>query len=329
MLFKNTCPNELLNLLEILQKDILFKDYLLVGGTALSLQLGHRKSFDIDLFTLIKQDNNAIENKINLLFNENEIINNNENIFQVLINGIKVDFVSATGKLIEKPIIEDNFKICHYKDISGMKLNVINSETGRKKAKDYVDIAYLIDTLTLPVMFDIYKYKYDKTNILNVKKDLLDVSYINPYTWKDVIMIRNDILVSDVPKYIKSAVQDYNNLYKDNRKCFFNIFKSDNNVYIRHLKYDTSYKDIKEIIGNITEITELENYDEQTKKLTYKNKKGKDIYVLQRYNGIHYDIWHFIRNFDKNQAEIFIQEWNQKYKKNHDHLHQSSIQPDA
>jgi hypothetical protein len=54
MLFKNTCPNELLNLLEILQKDILFKDYLLVGGTALSLQLGHRKSFDIDLFTLLE-----------------------------------------------------------------------------------------------------------------------------------------------------------------------------------------------------------------------------------------------------------------------------------
>jgi len=314
MLFKNSCTNELLKILEILQKDILFKDYLLVGGTALSLQLGHRKSIDIDLFTLNKQDNNAIKNKINLLFEENEVINNNENIFQIFINGIKVDFVSATGKLIEKPIIEDNFKICHFKDISGMKLNIINSETGRKKAKDYVDIAYLIDTLTLPIMFDIYKYKYDKTNILNVKKDLLDVSYINPYTWKDVIMIRNDILVSDVPKYIQSAVKNYNNLYKDNKKCFFNIFKSNNNVSIKHLKYNTGNKDIKETIGNITKITELENYDEKTKKLTYKNQKEKDIYVLQRYNGIYYDIWHFNKNFNKNQAEIFIQEWNQKQK---------------
>ena len=106
MLFKNTCSNELLNLLEILQKDTLFKDYLLVGGTALSLQLGHRKSIDIDLFTLNKQDNNAVKNKIDLLFKNNEVINNNENIFQVIINGIKVDFVSATGKLIEKPVIE-------------------------------------------------------------------------------------------------------------------------------------------------------------------------------------------------------------------------------
>jgi len=318
MLFKNTCSNELLNLLEILQKDTLFKDYLLVGGTALSLQLGHRKSIDIDLFTLYKQDNNIIKNKIDLLFKNNEVINNSENIFQVLINGIKTDFVSATGKLMEKPIIENNFKICHFKDIAGMKLDVINSETGRKKAKDYVDIAYLIDALTLPVMFDIYKYKYNKTNILNVKKDLLDVRYINPYTWKDVIMVKNNIMASDVPKYIQSAVENYNKLY-NNKKKIFNIFKSINRLNITHDKYDTSYKELKETTGDVTKITELETYDEQTKKLTYKNQKGKYVYVLQRNNGIHYDIWHFNRNFDKNQAEIFLQEWNQKHKKNHDH----------
>ena len=68
MLYENTCSSELLNILRILQKDDMFKDYLLVGGTSLSLQLGHRTSVDIDLFTLNKQDNNAIKNKINLLF---------------------------------------------------------------------------------------------------------------------------------------------------------------------------------------------------------------------------------------------------------------------
>ncbi|WP_235280572.1 nucleotidyl transferase AbiEii/AbiGii toxin family protein [Myroides profundi] len=32
-------------------KHPLFKDFRLVGGTALSLQVGHRMSIDIDLFT--------------------------------------------------------------------------------------------------------------------------------------------------------------------------------------------------------------------------------------------------------------------------------------
>lgn len=35
---------------KIMQSDI-FKDFNLVGGTCLSLQLGHRRSIDIDLFT--------------------------------------------------------------------------------------------------------------------------------------------------------------------------------------------------------------------------------------------------------------------------------------
>ena len=37
---------------KIMQSDI-FKDFNLVGGTCLSLQLGHRRSIDIDLFTAI------------------------------------------------------------------------------------------------------------------------------------------------------------------------------------------------------------------------------------------------------------------------------------
>jgi len=315
MVFKETCSNELLNILNILQSDEYFVNYFLAGGTSLSLQIGHRMSKDIDLFTLNVQNNENLKNKIYDLFTNFEIINDKANILQIIINDIKVDFVSAKGKLTEPPVVFENYKLCHYKDIAGMKLNTISGETGRKKAKDYVDIAYLIDTLTLPVMFDIYKYKYDKTNILSVKKDLLDVSYINPYTWKDVIMIKNDILVSDVPKYIQSEVKNYNKLYENNKKYVFNVFKTDNNLNIKHEKYDTSYKELKEITGNITKVTELEIYDEQTKKLTYKNQKGKDIYVLQRNNGIHYDIWHFNRNFDKQQALQFIQNWDSNKKK--------------
>ena len=40
--------------LDILMKDEKLKDHILVGGTALSLRLGHRLSVDIDLFTTKK-----------------------------------------------------------------------------------------------------------------------------------------------------------------------------------------------------------------------------------------------------------------------------------
>ena len=50
-LFYETVSPLLKSILELLMKEDIFKVFRLVGGTALSLQLGHRKSVDIDLFT--------------------------------------------------------------------------------------------------------------------------------------------------------------------------------------------------------------------------------------------------------------------------------------
>ena len=51
MLQKKSVRDPLWNIVIGLQKDTTFDKYFLVGGTALSLQLGHRISYDIDLFT--------------------------------------------------------------------------------------------------------------------------------------------------------------------------------------------------------------------------------------------------------------------------------------
>jgi len=50
MLYKTTIDSSTLELLIRLMNDDFLKDFVLVGGTALSLQLGHRTSVDIDLF---------------------------------------------------------------------------------------------------------------------------------------------------------------------------------------------------------------------------------------------------------------------------------------
>jgi predicted nucleotidyltransferase component of viral defense system len=51
MLQKDSVGKPLWDLLKVLQESSVFDKYFLVGGTALSLQLGHRISEDIDLFT--------------------------------------------------------------------------------------------------------------------------------------------------------------------------------------------------------------------------------------------------------------------------------------
>ena len=51
MLYWNTVNDTLKDALLLLMKSSIFDQFRLVGGTSLSLQLGHRMSIDIDLFT--------------------------------------------------------------------------------------------------------------------------------------------------------------------------------------------------------------------------------------------------------------------------------------
>jgi len=51
MLHTETVAPKTLELLNKLMNDTTFNHFLLVGGTSLSLQLGHRLSVDLDLFT--------------------------------------------------------------------------------------------------------------------------------------------------------------------------------------------------------------------------------------------------------------------------------------
>ena len=51
MLHKETVDQSTLELLIQIQQKEYMKGFFLVGGTALALKLGHRKSIDIDLFS--------------------------------------------------------------------------------------------------------------------------------------------------------------------------------------------------------------------------------------------------------------------------------------
>ena len=76
--------------------------YVLVGGTALSLHLCHRKSEDLDFFTY----NDCFEKKeifdyINNRFEQVEIINQTNDQIDLLINGVKVTFFNAKWNFLK------------------------------------------------------------------------------------------------------------------------------------------------------------------------------------------------------------------------------------
>jgi predicted nucleotidyltransferase component of viral defense system len=142
MLQTQSVGKPLWNLLRDLQKKELFKNYFLVGGTALSLQFGHRISNDIDLFTRNDINKDEIFDLLNRDYNGNYQIHNVQNIIlQISINGIKVDFVKYDYNLIEDIKSDEGITYLGKKDISAMKLMAIANRGDQ--AKDFIDIYYL------------------------------------------------------------------------------------------------------------------------------------------------------------------------------------------
>ena len=156
MLHTKTVDTKTLVLIQELMNKVYLQNFYLVRGTALALQIGHRTSTDIDLFSHIKFDKDeAIEN-IKSDYGELEMSSNLLGIF-TYINEIKTDIVHHPYKHLE-PLIEiDGIRMVSKRDIASMKLSAI---TRRAKKRDFVDIYKLLDEITLPQMIDDFIEKY-------------------------------------------------------------------------------------------------------------------------------------------------------------------------
>lgn len=145
-------------LMQRLMKDEILKDFVLVGGTALSLTIGHRMSVDIDLFTV-----NSFDAQSTLRYLENrygaETSQYNINSIMTFINDIKVDLVSHKYPYIKPVEAIENVRIISKEDIGAMKLHAI-VQSGRR-FKDFVDMYYLLEHNPLQTYLNAYQKKYD------------------------------------------------------------------------------------------------------------------------------------------------------------------------
>ncbi|WP_321480244.1 nucleotidyl transferase AbiEii/AbiGii toxin family protein [uncultured Bacteroides sp.] len=140
----------------------------LVGGTALALQIGHRKSVDLDLFGIVTAESNILVEELKSLGNLT-ILKDSKNIHIYLINNVKVDIVNYSYKWIEEAIVIDNVRMAGLKDISAMKLAAV---TGRGSKKDFIDIYFLSHKYSLKKMLSYYSIKYPEGSEFIVLKSL-------------------------------------------------------------------------------------------------------------------------------------------------------------
>jgi hypothetical protein len=151
------------DLIKKLQARDELKGFYLVGGTALALQLGHRNSIDIDLFTKKDFEPTDLLNTLGKDFSVEATFSANNTLLS-FVDRIKTDFITHNYPLIHPPITEEGITFLSLQDIAAMKLNAI-SNSG-KRLKDFIDIYYLLEHFSLNEMIEFYSIKYPKFNPL-------------------------------------------------------------------------------------------------------------------------------------------------------------------
>ncbi|MFW6326804.1 MAG: nucleotidyl transferase AbiEii/AbiGii toxin family protein, partial [Bacteroidota bacterium] len=98
--------------------------FCLVGGTGLALQMGHRQSIDIDLFSDFSFDTISLLESIQQDYEIN-LVSTSSNTIKGIISGIMVDLIARRYPYLTEPVNLEEITFLSVEDILAMKLNAI------------------------------------------------------------------------------------------------------------------------------------------------------------------------------------------------------------
>lgn len=185
---------ELLPLLKLF-----FRNFGLVGGTAIALYIGHRRSIDFDLFSSKKFNNLALQKKISRYFKIDEVIVNKVGEYTVLIKGVKFTFFHYNYPIIFPKHLGKIIKMPDLLTLAAMKLFAMGM---RAKWKDYVDIYFIL------------KKYYTIADIVKKSKEIFGEE-CNEKLFRSQMAYFADINYSEEIEYVKCFKVDDKIIKKD------------------------------------------------------------------------------------------------------------------
>lgn len=185
MLHKETVEPATLDLIRQLHRDPALEDFLLVGGTALSLLIGHRISNDIAMFS--QQEFDATQLLQHLEKNYGFSLQYmHQNTLKGLINNVFVDLIAHQYPLVKEPLFHDSVMLMSKEDIAAMKVNAITGNGTR--AKDFVDIYFLLKEYTIGDLIGFYSRKYAQRNTFHALKSLMYYEDMDTAAWPNMLL---------------------------------------------------------------------------------------------------------------------------------------------
>ena len=191
-----------LDLLNKINESNLFNNYRLVGGTALALIHGHRKSIDLDFFGTEKIDPEDLLAFLQSIGTVREF-KTAKKIDSLFLDDVKIDIVCYPYDWIDSPLVEDNLRLASKKEIAAMKIAAIVN-IGTKK--DFIDLNELLDTFSLHEIIDFYISKFKDSSIFFALKSVL---YFDDAEDQEMPFMFNNIDWQTVKDNIKKAHASY------------------------------------------------------------------------------------------------------------------------
>lgn len=203
-IYTETLPDATAKLIEKIKLLPELKSFYLSGGTALSLQLGHRESEDLDFFSQPDFKPDAIQQvllKIGPLTSTQE----ERGTLNTFLEGVKLQFLHYPYSLLEKAIEWNGLRLSSVIDIACTKLITISS---RGSKKDFIDLYEILKTFTLDQLFEKLDTKYKDVNY-NHARILKSLVYFDDADSQPMPRIHNELEWDKVKQDITGKVKKY------------------------------------------------------------------------------------------------------------------------
>jgi predicted nucleotidyltransferase component of viral defense system len=203
-MYTQTLPVKTANLLRLFtqKKPDFISSFYLSGGTALSLQLGHRESEDLDFFSREQFVPNLVEQQLHIFgaLSETELAKGTVNTY---IDGVKLQFLVYPYRLLEPLVAWEEIHLSSVEDIACTKLQTVGM---RSSKKDFIDLYFLLQHSTLNTLLDDTKKKYAESDYseTHILKSLV---YFDDADAQPMPRMHKDVSWEQVKKTIIEAVK--------------------------------------------------------------------------------------------------------------------------
>ena len=196
-MYWNIIDEKRCKLLKRITENVSIPEYYMIGGTALSLQLGLRESYDFDFCVPIQFNNELLLEELERI-GEVKVKQNQKGTCDVVLDGVQVSYFYYPNKVINEFITTDempNLKMASILDIAVMKIVAIG---GRGAKKDFFDLYNIMNKCNInlkELANGLLQKCGSKTNYANIimglsyfedaEQEILPKTFVE-YNWEEI-----------------------------------------------------------------------------------------------------------------------------------------------